>query len=68
MPGSGQTVEVELDDGDMADVEGWDAMALSEKWKTMTVRADTLVIEYMLRNGHISQEYAQQRIRELRSA
>lgn len=63
--GSSQSIDVELEDSDMRDIEGWDEKPLAERWRTMTKRADTLLVEYMLRGGHITQEYANDRLQQI---
>lgn len=66
--GSSQFIECELEDSDMQDVEGWADLPVSQRWKMMTKRGDSFVVEYMLRNDHISQEYAAQRMQEIRGS
>lgn len=63
--GSSQSIEIELSEQDMMDVEGWDEIPVGKKWQKMTQRADMLIVEYMMRNGHISSEYAAQRRDEI---
>ena len=65
---NGKVIEVELDDGDFENEEGWEAMSLAQRWKYMTNRADMMLVEYMLRHGDISRDYAEQRIREIKGA
>lgn len=64
--GGGKEYGVGLEDSDMADVEGWDTLGVAEKHKRMTDRADMMLVALMLRRGDISQEFAEQRIREIR--
>lgn len=58
-------IEVTLTESDMADVEGWAEMPYAAKFKKMSDRADALLVQYMLRRGDISQEFAEQRMREI---
>lgn len=62
---SGKTVGVELDENDMADKEGFADLPYAVKHKAMSDRADALLVQYMLRRGDISPEYAEQRMREI---
>lgn len=64
--GSNQTIDVELEDSDMQDIPDWMELPLAKRFQVMTQRADSLVIEYMYRNNHISKEFAQQRMGEIR--
>lgn len=66
VPGSNQTVDLELEDSDMSDLPDWDTYPLSKKWQVMTVRGDSLIVEYLFRNEHISKEFAQQRMAEIK--
>lgn len=63
--GGGKKIGVTLDDSDMADVEDWDSLGVAVKHKRMSDRADMLLVALMVRRGDISQEYAEQRIREI---
>lgn len=65
--GSNQTIDVELDDTDMEHDHNWGTKNITEKFQSMTKAADSLVVEYMYRNGHISKEYASQRLSEIAS-
>lgn len=63
----GKLIEVELEDEDMLrDMPDWHEKGASEKWRAMTDRADMMLVEYMLRRGDISREYAETRIREIK--
>lgn len=64
--GGGKEIAVELDESDMADVPGFADFPLAKKFRAMTDRCDLLVVEYLLRRGDISREFAEQRIREIR--
>lgn len=64
--GSLQFIEVELDDADMADQPGFADLATPARFKAMSQRADLMVVKYLMENGHISEEYAAQRVREIR--
>ena len=63
--GGGKKYGVGLDDTDMADVEDWDSLGPAIKHKRMSDRADMLLVALMVRRGDISQEFAEQRIREI---
>ncbi len=63
--GTGQVIGIELEDHDMGDVEGWAELPIASRWKKMTQRADMMVVEYMLRNGHVSPEWAGERIKAI---
>lgn len=65
--GGGKVVGVGLDDTDMADVDGWDALPITKKWRLMSDRADIMLVEYMVRRGDISTEFGAQRIREIQA-
>lgn len=65
--GSGQLISVELEASDMVgEVENFDSLSLSDKFKAMSVRADLLVIKYLLEGQHVSQEWAMERVRQIR--
>jgi hypothetical protein len=64
--GSGKEIAVELDDNDMTDVDGFQYLSAIERFRAMSDRADLMLVEYLLRRGDISREYAEQRIREIR--
>ena len=66
--GSSQFIECELEDADMLDVPNWDELTPAQKWKMMTKRGDSFVVEYMLRNDHISQEFAAARMAAIRES
>lgn len=66
--GSSQIIECELEDSDMQDIEGFSEMPAAKRWQAMTKRGDSFVVEYMLRNNHISQDYASTRMQEIRSS
>lgn len=63
--GSSQVIGVVVEDSDMAGIAGWEDLSLTDRWRAMTKRADMMIVEYMLRNGHISDEYARQRMEEI---
>ncbi len=64
--GGGKVIGITLTDDDMGDVEGFDALAAAQKWRALSDRADMMLVEYLLRRGDISQEYAAQRVWEIR--
>lgn len=69
IPGTNhQIISVELDDSDMFEVEGFDTMGLSQRWVTMTTKADLLVIKYLLDGQHVSQEWAAARVQQIMQA
>lgn len=69
MPNSPQHIEITLTDSDVVpssvSEEAWAALSAVGRWQFLSRAADKMVVEYMLRNSHISQEYAEQRIREI---
>lgn len=65
--GSGKTIAVELEDNDMRDVDGFDDLPMAVRWRKMTDRADSLLVEWMLRRGDISSEFASQRMNEIKA-
>lgn len=67
--GSSQLIEVTLEDHDMLEkYPDWDTKPVPLRWQLMSRMADTLIVEYMARNGHISMDYAQQRIQSINGA
>lgn len=65
--GHGKQLGCELDEEDgRRFIDGWDEMGLLERWRALSRKSDELVVDWLLRNGDISKEYAVQRIREIR--
>lgn len=64
--GGGKTVGIGLDDNDMNDLDGYEYLTPIERWRAMSDRADLMLVEYLVRRGDISEEYAAQRIREIK--
>lgn len=63
---NGKQIEVELDENDAQSIPQWDELGLLERWRALSNKADEFIVEYMLRRGEISKDYAGQRIREIR--
>lgn len=64
--GGGKTYGVGLEESDMGDVAGWADLDVAKRHKAMSDRADMLLVMLMLRRGDVSEEYAAQRIREIK--
>lgn len=62
---NGKYIEVTLDEDDVFP-DGAGPTTLADKWRSMSKTADTLLVEYMARNGDISNEFAAQRLAEIR--
>lgn len=65
----GRSVAVELtdDDGRLA-FPDWDDMALNDRFRRLSAKADTLVVFYLARENIVTPEYARQRIAALKEA
>lgn len=60
--------EIGLNDNDgEALFKNWNELGWNEKMKLLQKRADILVIKYMLEQNAITEEFAQQRIKEILS-
>lgn len=64
--GGGKVIGITLTDDDMQDVDGWFLLEPAQRFRAMSDRADALIVQYMLRRGDISKEFAAQRIQEIR--
>jgi hypothetical protein len=64
--GGGKVIGITLTDDDMQDVDGWLSLSTGQRFRAMSNRADALIVQYMLRRGDISQEFAAQRLQEIK--
>lgn len=66
--GGRQGIDQGLDDEDgmaMAGPEAWNAMSWAQKHDFLEKKADLLVLVYMRKTEHISQDYFEQRVAEV---
>ena len=64
---NGRTMTVELDEQDVDPSGQLSAQSAQIKHQQMMMAADTMVVRYLLESEQISDEYAQQRLREINS-
>jgi hypothetical protein len=63
---NGSIMEITLDENDAREfISGWEEMSLADRWKALSNKADTMLVEYMYRRGEITPEFAKQRMQEI---
>ena len=64
----GRTIDVELEDqdGELAFGREWDEMALFDRFKRLSAKADSLVVYYMAAENMISKARAESRLAAIR--
>lgn len=59
----GRPIEVEMEESDMrADYPEWDTYQSARRYRLTAAKADLYVLDYLHRNGQISDDYFQDRI------
>lgn len=70
-PGGGKQIVVELEDSDMINSrqseDEWHSLNVLDRYRKMSDLADILVVDHMRRRGDISEEFAGQRINEIKN-
>ena len=67
--GNKRSYSIALDDTDLREIKGddfVDTLSRTQKLKELNKAADLLVIAYLAQEGAITQEFAEQRIREIK--
>ena len=64
---AGRTIDVELEAADGARIwaEDWDSLSVDKQFKRLSAYADLQVLQYLLRNGEIHQDYFKERVAAL---
>lgn len=65
----GHAIDVELtdQDGELQWGDAWAGFPVQERFKRLTKLGDVLLVSYLLADGHISKEFADQRMREIKA-
>ena len=68
-PNGGRSIAVELSDADgELEWDDWAQMAVPERFRRLSARADMLLVVYLARENMITPEQARQRLATLRTA